>query len=74
MRIKVTFDPETNIVKGFSCLPNFKATADKLLPNQRYVDGASVPVSFYRDYLKYSVVGKKLLYAVAKKNHDSNES
>lgn len=74
MRIKVTIDPETKQVRGFSCLPNSKATADKLSPNQRYVDGSLVPMSFYRDYLNFSLVGKKLIYDVAKKNYDPNES
>ena len=62
MRIKITYNPETLVVEEFSCLPNDKATMDKLKENQKYVDGTSVPMSFYRDFYNYSFVDGKLVW------------
>ena len=62
MRIKITYDPETLVVEEFSCLPNDKATMNKLKENQKYVDGSLVPMSFYRDFYNYSFVNGKLVW------------
>lgn len=59
MRLKVTYEYDEKLkvrrVKSFSCVTPDKALNRYLEDNQVYVEGSSVPMSFYREWMFYEV-------------------
>ena len=59
MKLKVTYEYDEkykiNKVIGFSCVTPERALGKYLKDNQIYVEGSSVPMSFYRVWMYYEV-------------------